>query len=82
MVLAVNELFQKQPQEYTRAAVSYLIKLQAETCNFIKKEDLTQLVFCHEFCEFFQNTFSTEHLRETACYVLILVDGHSPLFSM
>ena len=41
MVLAVNELFQKQPQEYTRATVSYLIKLQAETCNFIKKEDLT-----------------------------------------
>ena len=35
---------------------SFLIKLQAEACNFIKKETLAQL-FSREFCEIFQNTF-------------------------
>ena len=34
-------------------------------CNFIKKETLP-LVFSCEFCEFFKNTFFTEHLRATA----------------
>ena len=33
----------------------FLIKLQVEACNFIKKETLTQ-VFSSEFCEISKNT--------------------------
>ena len=44
-------------QENTCARVSFLIKLQAEACNFIKKETLTQ-VFSSDFCEISKNTFS------------------------
>ena len=36
-----------------------------ETCNFIKKESLTQMFSC-EVCEIFKNTFFTEHLWATA----------------
>ena len=43
-------------QENTCARVSFLIKLQAPACTFIKKETLTQ-VFSREFCESFKNTF-------------------------
>ena len=43
-------------QENTCAGVSFLIKLQAEACNFIKKETLAQ-VFSYEFCEISKNTF-------------------------
>ena len=43
----------------------FLIKLQVEACNFIKKETLAQVFSC-EFCEISKNTFFTEHLRETA----------------
>ena len=43
-------------QESTSARVSFLIKLQAKGCNFIKKETLVQLFSC-EFCEIFKNTF-------------------------
>ena len=34
----------------------FLIKLQAEACNFIKKKTLTQVFSC-EFCQISQNTF-------------------------
>ena len=43
-------------KESTYARVSFLIKLQPETCNFIKKEILAQVFSC-EFCEIFNNTF-------------------------
>ena len=36
-----------------------------KTCDFIKKEALTQVFLC-EFCEISKNTFFTEHLWETA----------------
>ena len=49
-------------QENTCEKVSFLIKLQAEACNFIKKETLAQVFSC-EFSEIFQNTFFTEHFR-------------------
>ena len=49
-------------QESTCARVSFLLKLQAEACNFIKKETLTQ-VFCCEFSKFLRTTFLKEHLR-------------------
>ena len=48
-------------QENTCARASFLIKLQSETCNFIKKRTLAQVLSC-EFCEIFKNTFFTEHL--------------------
>ena len=45
-------------QENTCAKVSFLIKLQAEECNFIKKTTLAQEFSC-EFCEIYENTFFT-----------------------
>ena len=44
-------------QENACSRVSFLIKLQAKTCNFIKKEALPQVFSC-EFCEISKNTFS------------------------
>ena len=44
-------------QENTCARVSFLIKLQAVACNFIKKETLAQLFSC-EFCEISKITSS------------------------
>ena len=44
-------------QENTCAIVSFLIKLQIEACNFIKKETLAQ-VFSSEFYEISKNTLS------------------------
>ena len=44
-------------QENIGARVSSLIKLQAEACNFIKKETLTQVFSC-ELYEISKNTFS------------------------
>ena len=42
--------------ENTCAIASFLIRLQAEACNFTNKETLAQ-VFFSEFCEIFKNTF-------------------------
>ena len=47
--------------ENTCARVSLLIKLQAEACNFIKKETLAQVLSC-EFSEISKNTFFIEDL--------------------
>ena len=44
-------------QQNTCARVSFLIKLQAEAYNFIKKETPAQLFSC-EFCRISGNTFS------------------------
>ena len=54
-------------QENTYARISFLIKLQAEACSFIKKEALAQVFSC-EFCEISKGTFFTEHLQEIASY--------------
>ena len=43
--------------ENTYASVSFLIKLQALACSFIKKETLVQVFSC-EFCKISKNTFS------------------------
>ena len=59
-------------QENTCAKFSFLIKLQAETCNFIKKETLAQVFSC-EFCEISKNTFFAEHLRKTASVFLLVL---------
>ena len=52
-------------QENTCARASFLIKLQAEVCNFTKKETLAQVFSC-EFYEISKSTFSTEHLWTTS----------------
>ena len=43
-------------QKNTWAIALLLIKLQTETCNFIKKETLTKVFSC-EFCEISKDTF-------------------------
>ena len=52
-------------QENTCVIVYFSIKLQAHTCNFVKKETLAQVFSC-EFCEISKNNFFTEHLWATA----------------
>ena len=50
----------KNSQEYTCVRASFLIKLQASACNFIKKETLAQTlahVFSCEFFKVFKNSF-------------------------
>ena len=41
----------------TDPRVSFLIELQAQPCNFIKKESLAQVFSC-EVCHIFKNIFS------------------------
>ena len=52
-------------QENTCIRISFLIKLQAKACNFIKKETLTQVFPC-EFCEISTNTVSYKTTRLAA----------------
>ena len=52
-------------------SLSFLTKLQAQTCNFIKKETLAQLFSC-EFCEISTNTFFTEHQLLLSCQTSIM----------
>ena len=49
-------------QENTCPRDYFLVNLQVEACNFLKKETLSQVFSC-KFCEIFKNTFFTEHLR-------------------
>ena len=51
--------------ENTSIRVSFLIKFQAETYDFIKKESLAQVFSC-TFCKNSYKSFFTEHLRLTA----------------
>ena len=59
-------------KENTCARVSFLIKLQAQGRNFIKKETLAQVFSC-EFCEISKNNFFTEHLQTTASFFINLL---------
>ena len=52
MFLKISQNSQENPS----VRVSFLIKLQAEACNFFKKEILVQ-VFPVNFFEFFKDTF-------------------------
>ena len=52
-------------KENNCARVSFLIKLQAEAYNFVKKQTLGQAFSC-EFCKISKKTFFAEHLRATA----------------
>ena len=70
---------QKQPPEvfYKKGILRNFAKFTGNTCArvscayFIKKEALTQVFSC-EFWEIFKNTFSAEHLRATASFMIIL----------
>ena len=53
------EISQNSP-ENACTRVSFLIKLQTKTCNFIKKEALAQVFPC-EFYAVSKKTFFTEH---------------------
>ena len=58
--LPVKKVFLEISQnslENTCVRASFLIKLQADVCNFIKKEALTQ-VFSSEFCQISEEIFS------------------------
>ena len=57
-------------QENTCARVSFLIKLQAEACNFIKKETLARC-FPVNFAKFLRTPFPTEQLRWLLLYSTI-----------
>ena len=60
--------FSQNSQENSCARASFLIKLQAETCNLISKETLAQLLSC-EFCEIFKNTFFYSKPIDDCLYV-------------
>ena len=49
-------------QENTCARASYLIKLQASACNFIKKKNLWYRCFPVNYAKFLRTPFLTEHL--------------------
>ena len=53
------------------------IRLQAEVCNFIKKDGLAQVFSC-EFSEIFKNTFLKEHIWATASEVLMNFECSCP----
>ena len=56
----------KSSQENTCARVSFLIKLQVQADNFIKKETLEQMFSC-EICGNFKNALYRTHLQDCSC---------------
>ena len=54
----------QNPQENTCTKVSFVIKLRAEACIFIKRETLAQ-VFSSKFCGIFKTSYFMEYLRTT-----------------
>ena len=58
----------------------FLINLQAQICNFIKRETLAQ-VLSRKFCEISKNNFFTEHLWTTASLptTSTIPFSHSPI---
>ena len=68
----------------TRGRASFLIKLQASGCNFIKKETPAQVFSC-ECCEIFKNTFFIKQLLRLLCWQIehlcnIKTQTHSHMF--
>ena len=58
-------------QENTCARVSFLVKLQAEACNFIKKETLVQMC-SSKFCKISKYTFSYRTLPVAASVISVV----------
>ena len=84
---SVRKVFLKISQnllENTCVRVSFLVKLQAEACNFIKYETLAQVFSC-EFCETFENTVfyripsvaASEKMCYTSREIILLVKQSS-----
>ena len=75
-------LLKRCPQKFfkihrkTPVPVSFLIKLQAEACNLIKKETLAQVLSC-KFCEISKNTFSYGTLPVADSEYCFLVRMHT-----
>ena len=70
---SVKKVFLKisqNPQETTYTRFSFIIKLQAQAYNFIKKETLTQVLSCEWFYKISKNTFLAEHIPVTASGVV------------
>ena len=75
---SVKKLFLNASQksaENTNVRVSFLIKLQDDAWNFIKKETLIQ-VLSSQFCEIFKNTFfcripSLAASGSSCCYLVL-----------
>ena len=61
-------------QENTCARVSFLVKLQAKTCNIVEKKTLAQVFSC-EFCEISQNTFLHRAKTSDKRYSTLLLFG-------
>ena len=75
-VLRIFLKFFQNSQENTFARVCFLIKLQAEFCNFTKKETLAQVLSC-EFCKisksiFFYRTPLVAVSEQLSCINLVL----------
>ena len=67
---SVKKLFleiSQNSQENICLRVSFLIKLQAETCNLLKKDTLTQVFSC-EFWEISKNNLRQYHLLAASDY--------------
>ena len=61
--LSDNNVIRTHNHLVRKGTLNHLAKgIQAEACNFIKKEALAQVFSC-EFCEFLRTPFLTEHLR-------------------
>ena len=68
-------------QENACARISFLIKLQAKTCNFIRKETQTQMFSC-EFCKNFKNTFfHRTHYDVVLLFLLLTLNIFYTFFS-
>ena len=68
-------------QENAFARVSFLIKLQAKTCNFIRKETQAQMFSC-EFCKNFKNTFfHRTHYDVVLLFLLLTLNIFCTFFS-
>ena len=60
-------------QQNTCARASFLIKLQPEAFNFVKKETLSQILCC-EFCEISkEHHFFTKHPGVTASGITLVI---------
>ena len=81
---SIRKVFLKIPknsQENTCTIVSFLMKLQASACNFIKKGILAR-VYSVRFCEIFKNTFfyRTPLVAASQLWVYILTNEQNLFF--
>ena len=71
----MQKVFLKIPQNSQENPVPtsrFQKSCRPQGCNFIKKESLTQVLFC-EFCEIFKNSFFKGHLWWLLLYFEVLL---------